>query len=111
MIFDIIFFVIGVFVGIIGQLLSAIGSALVFPIWISDGLSQFFGRVAVFHGILPLVATPGASGLAGKIGMIDLFGWGLGFLAVMMAVKVIHYFTGWIPFLNIRPSHKDSSQK
>lgn len=95
---------IGAVLGLIGVVLSTVTSvfSILVPDFISTGLSSFFETVAVFQGVLPLVPTPGASGIAASVGIIDIFGYAMTIALSLFTVYLILLLLRLTPFLNMR---------
>jgi len=104
MLTDIFFWIVGAILGIIGIVLSTLTSIAAFftPTFVTDGLNQFFGGIAVFQGILPLVATDGAPGLAGQFGIIDVFGFTITFATAWFLFIAVRWLLGMVPFARIK---------
>lgn len=103
MIFSALFVVFGIVLGVIGVVMSTVTSlftALV-PDFLSDGITAGFAQLAIFKGVIPLVATPGAAGLAGTFGIVDLFGFGMTVMLALFTFWLILFILRHIPFADI----------
>lgn len=104
MIISAIFYVVGALLAVLGLLLGGLTSlfSFVIPDFISAAIVNLFGSVAVFQGVLPIVATPGAGGIAETIGILDVFGFFISFALVFFGFLLIRFLVHAVPWLRMR---------
>jgi len=104
MIVSFFLYVAGIVLAIIGAPLAALTSlfTVLVPEFVTEALASFYGTIAIFQGILPLVATDGAPGIAGTVGILDIFDYVVVVVTAMFTLYMIYTIVRIIPFLSMR---------
>lgn len=59
------------------------------PTWLNAGIAQILQGGAFAQAFLPLYATPGMTGLAGQMGIMNAFGFLLILMAAAITIKIV----------------------
>jgi len=97
MITSVLFLVGGVFISLIASILGFITFAI--PDVFTTAIQSYIAYLSYAQGIVPVVATPGYTGLAGSIGLLDLFGYGISFVGLWYLFKLIMWVFALIPWI------------
>lgn len=97
MITSVLFLVGGVFISLFVGLLSLFSYAI--PDVFETSIQQYLAYFGYAQGLVPVVATSGYSGLAGSIGLLDLFGYALVFIGFWYLFKLLLMLFAMIPFI------------
>jgi len=85
------------FLSMIATILNALTWTI--PSAFTDSITSYISYLGYAQGIVPVVATPGYTGLAGSIGLLTLFGYGLSFITLWYTVKLIIWMFALIPWI------------
>jgi len=97
MIITLLFYLGGLFLSLISTLLATLTFAI--PSVFTTAIQGYISYLGYAQGIVPVVATTGYSGLAGSIGLLDLFGYALAFLVIWYSVKIILWLFALLPWI------------
>jgi len=87
----------GVFIGLVANILNILTFTI--PDAFETAITQYIAYLGYAQGIIPIVATGGYSGLAGSIGLLDLFGYALSFIGVWYLFKLMIWVFSLIPWI------------
>jgi len=89
------------------EFVTQVFSGAVVPAFVLGGITTFYESIAIFQGILPLVATSGATGMAGTVGILDLFEYALLVITSLFTMYILFLALKMTPFLGVKPpQHK-----